>query len=91
MTKGNQPKDSPQQGSGDELTIESFDSMAPAEQQKNVSQAKPHRSSRKGSGGEGEPKGNRPESCKMDRAKAGFEVVIGDSGTVVQSAWRFGA
>ena len=91
MTKGNQPKDPPQQDPGEELTIESFDSMAPAEQQKNASPARPRRSSRKGSGGEGEPKGNRPESCKMDRAKTGFEVPIGDSGPVLQSAWRFGA
>ena len=91
MTKGSQPKDPPQQGPGDELTIESFDSMAPAEQPQSASPAKPSRNRRKCSAGEGEPKGNRTESCMMDRAKTGFEVPIGDSGPVLQSAWRFGA
>lgn len=91
MTKDDRPTDPSQQDHGDELTIESSDAVVWGAQPKNAFPAKTLSSRRKGTGHDTTLSGNRSDPIKMDQTTAGFDVPVGDSGTVVQSAWRFGS
>jgi hypothetical protein len=90
MTRDDPSNDQSRMNSGNKLTTESSDAMAPLQRRKKANPAERHKRRRRTIPGEAEPGGDGRMSANTSQPDGGFDIPVGDSGAVVRSAWRFG-